>query len=102
MNLKSEVHGITYTIKGKVIDMNVSDLCAILEIPNEGGRPINLMGDFDEVTTLKILTKDGNYYPNCIANHLNVYSRLFHHYITYNILPRHVHHHTMPSQSHIP
>ncbi|PON55778.1 hypothetical protein PanWU01x14_185870, partial [Parasponia andersonii] len=57
-------------------------------IPNEGGRPIDLMGDFDEVTTLKNLTRDGNFYPNCTANHLNVHSRLFHHYITYNILPR--------------
>ncbi|PON34821.1 hypothetical protein PanWU01x14_341200 [Parasponia andersonii] len=88
MNLKSEVHGITCTLKGKVIDMNVSDLCAILEIPNEGGHPINLMGDFDEVTTLKNLTRNGNYYPNCTANHLNIHSRLLHHYITYNILPR--------------
>ncbi|PON54346.1 hypothetical protein PanWU01x14_195750 [Parasponia andersonii] len=88
MNLKSEVRGITCTLKGKVIDMNVSDLCVILEIPNEDGRPIDLMGDFYEVTTLKNLTRDGNYYPNCTANHLNVHSRLLHYCITYNILPR--------------
>ncbi|PON35970.1 hypothetical protein PanWU01x14_332180, partial [Parasponia andersonii] len=88
MNLKSEVYRITCTLQGKVINMHMSYLCAILEIPNEAGRPIDLMGDFDEVTTLKNLTRDDNYYPNYTANHLNVHSRLLHHYITYNILPR--------------
>ncbi|PON77079.1 hypothetical protein PanWU01x14_030880, partial [Parasponia andersonii] len=32
---KRDVHGITYTIRGKEIDMNISDLCEILEIQNE-------------------------------------------------------------------
>ncbi|PON57542.1 hypothetical protein PanWU01x14_172620 [Parasponia andersonii] len=73
-------------VNGRSVDWIAME--KLVELPNEGGRPIDLMGDFDEVTTLKNLTRDGNYCPNGTVNHLNVHSRLLHHYITYNILPR--------------